>query len=55
MDRLLKFNPDIVFVEDIVNVLALDYLQSKGVTVVCKVKPNSVERIKKVCKIRKKI
>ena len=55
MEKLLKFNPDIIFVENIVNILALGYLQSKGVTVISKLKPKVVDNIKRVVKIRKKI
>jgi hypothetical protein len=55
MEKLLRFNPDVIFVENIVNILALDYLQSKGVTVISNLKHHVVDNIKKVSKIRKKI
>lgn len=55
MDRLLKFNPHIVFVENTINIIALEYLQSKGVTVVSKLKPRVVDNIKRVTRVRRKI
>lgn len=55
MDKLLKFNPHIVFVENTINIVALEYLQSKRVTVVSKLKPKVVDNIRRVTKLRKKI
>ncbi len=55
IDKLLKFNPHLVFVENTINIVALEYLQSKGVTVVSKLKPKVVDNIKRVTKMRKKI
>lgn len=39
LEKIIKLNPDIIFVENNVHVFVLEYLQSKEIVVVNKLKP----------------
>lgn len=49
----MKFKPDIIFVENTININALKDLKSKGVTVISKLKRKHIEQVKQVTKIKK--
>ena len=55
LDKIIKLNVDIIFVENNISKFALEYFQTCKIAIVNKLKPKDLDAIKAVGKIRRSV